>query len=133
MTAGLPGTGIGGVFYLLSALFMPFVELIYTIQGKSSLARWRTVFRQLSIGICILGCMWMLGLVAGVSFDLFISAKPVAHGLIREMHSHITQTAFRLNIFHIAPVIMSVATLSVIIMLTNLLRIFFRPVTENIQ
>ena len=27
MTAGMPGTGIGGLFYLLSALLMPLREL----------------------------------------------------------------------------------------------------------
>jgi len=132
MTAGLPGTGIGGVFYLLSALLMPLFELITTLRGKSSLARWTVVLRQLAIGLVILGAMWLLGLIAGIAFDLLVSAKPVAHGLIRDMHAHIVRTAFRLNMFHIAPIIMSIVTLSVILALTNLLRIFFRPLAEKV-
>jgi hypothetical protein len=43
MNAGLPGTGIGGVFYLVSALFMPFFELFKTLRGESNLERWRDV------------------------------------------------------------------------------------------
>ncbi len=43
MAAGLPGTGIGGLFFILSALFMIVVETERTVRGKSSLARWRLV------------------------------------------------------------------------------------------
>lgn len=131
MTAGLPGTGIGGVFYLLSALFMPIIEIILTLRGKSSVARWLMVLRQLSMAACILGCMWLLGLAAGITFDMFANAKPVVSGLTQNMHTHIVQTAFRLNIFHIAPVVMSIATLASILVLTNVMRIFFRPLSEE--
>jgi hypothetical protein len=131
MTAGLPGTGIGGVFYLLSALFMPIIEIVMTLRGESSLARWFLVLRQLTIAASILGAMWLLGLAAGIVFDMFTVAQPVALGLARNMHTHIVQTAFRLNMFHIAPVIMSIATLTVILTLTNVMRLFFRPVNEK--
>jgi len=40
MTAGLPGFGLGGVFFIISALLAPFVELIMTARGRSSRARW---------------------------------------------------------------------------------------------
>ena len=39
--AGLPGTGLGGLFYLLLAFWMPFAELPRTLRGRSSRARWR--------------------------------------------------------------------------------------------
>ncbi len=132
MTAGLPGTGIGGVFYLLSALCMPIIEIVMTLRGESSFARWLLVLRQLSIGATILGAMWLLGLIAGVTFDFFASAQPVVPSLVRNMHAHIVQTAFRLNIFHIAPVIMSIVTLSVVLTLTNIMRLFFRPLAKQV-
>jgi len=63
MTAGLPGTGIGGVFYLLSALLMPFVELVKTLRGQSSWPRWVLVIRQFAMASGIVAGMWMLGIV----------------------------------------------------------------------
>lgn len=131
MNAGLPGTGIGGVFYLLSALFMPIIEMVLTFRGKSSVARWLMVLRQLTMAVCILGSMWLLGLGAGLAFGMFTDAQPIVSGLAKDMHVHLVQTAFRLNIFHIAPVIMSIATLSVILMLTNVMRLFVRPLAEE--
>lgn len=130
MTAGLPGTGIGGVFYLLSALFMPFIELVFTLRGKSSIARWMLVARQLLMAAGILGGMWFIGAAAGLSFDLFVAGAPEP-GLARDLHSHIAQTAFRVNIFHIAPVVMSIATLAVILTATHVLRFFIRPLARK--
>lgn len=130
MTAGLPGTGIGGVFYLLSALFMPLVELFLTLRGKSSIARWLLVIRQLVMAAGILGGMWVMGATAGLIFDLFIAEVPDP-GLARDLHNHIAQTAFRVNIFHIAPVLMSIATLSVILAATHILRFFIRPLSRK--
>lgn len=59
MNAGLPGTGIGGFFYLLTALLIPFIELYQTVRGKSSLKRWRFAIRQTIIA-------W--GIIIGMGF-----------------------------------------------------------------
>ena len=40
MTAGLPGTGIGSLFYVLLTVWMPFRELFALAQGRSSWKRW---------------------------------------------------------------------------------------------
>jgi len=47
--AGLPGTGLGGLFYILLAFWMPVAELHRTLQGRSSRARWRQVGAQFAI------------------------------------------------------------------------------------
>lgn len=132
MTVGLPGTGIGGIFYLLSAFYMPFREIVKTFGGKSSVACWLAVLRQLSMGIIIVACMWLLGVVAAVVFDLFIAVKPSIPGVVQDMHTHLINTAFHINIFHVAPIIMSVVTLSAILTLTNILRIVVRPLAEEV-
>ena len=69
MFAGLPGIGVGTLFYVLIALFMPVVELVKVVQGTSSLARWRRIIRQwlnaVSIVVSIMFAervmLWMLG------------------------------------------------------------------------
>ena len=35
MTAGLPGVGIGGIFYLASAIMMPVRSLVATLSGRA--------------------------------------------------------------------------------------------------
>ena len=125
MNAGLPGTGIGGVFYLLSALLMPLFEVVNTLRGGSSWVRWGMLLRQLIMAAGILGGMWALGLVLG----LLLEARP-DHEIARMINLHIAaqfEQATKLNVFHIAPVIMSIVTLTVIITTTNVLRIFYPP------
>ena len=65
MNAGLPGTGIGGVFYLLSALWMPFHELHKTLRRKSRPQRMRLILVQLSIALGIIVGIWLTGWLLG--------------------------------------------------------------------
>jgi hypothetical protein len=46
MFAGLPGIGVGTLFYVLIALCMPFFELVHVVRGTSSVERWRRIGRQ---------------------------------------------------------------------------------------
>jgi hypothetical protein len=55
--AGLPGTGLGGLLYVLLALCMPLVELHATWQGRSSAARWRQVWTQFGLACGIVGAV----------------------------------------------------------------------------
>ena len=59
MTAGLPGTGIGGVFYLLLAVLMPFRELVRLLRGKSSVQRWAVIATQWGYVTAIGLTMWL--------------------------------------------------------------------------
>jgi hypothetical protein len=47
MFAGLPGIGVGTLFYVLMALWMPLWEIPRVIKRTSSLARWRLIAQQL--------------------------------------------------------------------------------------
>jgi hypothetical protein len=47
MFAGLPGIGVGTLFYILMAFWMPVRELPRVIQGTSSVATWKMILRQL--------------------------------------------------------------------------------------
>jgi hypothetical protein len=58
MTAGLPGTGIGGIFYLLLAVGMPICEIFKIIHGKTSFKRWGIIILQLFFVIGIFATMW---------------------------------------------------------------------------
>ena len=59
MNVGLPGTGLGGLFYLATALLMPVWELIATLRGRSNWGRWKQVGLQAGLALGILGGLWL--------------------------------------------------------------------------
>jgi len=66
MNPGLPGAGIGGLFYILSALWMPICELWRWRQGNAP-GRWPLVAQQFGIAVGIIvamsGAFWALDTV----------------------------------------------------------------------
>lgn len=58
MVVGVPGTGIGGLFYLLAAVCMPARELVLLARGRSSLARWRFIAMQWAMITGMLASLW---------------------------------------------------------------------------
>jgi len=97
MTPGLPGTGIGGLFYILCALWMPVCELWRRYRGDAP-GRWPVVARQFGIAVGIVasmsGVFWaldaalMLAQVAHVAgghhamWSLRLSALAVTSGVL---------------------------------------------------
>ncbi len=53
MSAGLPGVGLGGLFFICSALLAPWIELVRTLQGRSSRERWARVARQFTMAVAM--------------------------------------------------------------------------------
>jgi len=74
VNAGLPGTGIGGIFYLASALAMPLREAYRRVRGRAAGNR-RVVAAQLAIAGGILGAMWVTGRLLGLALA---AARPIA-------------------------------------------------------
>jgi hypothetical protein len=98
VTAGLPGTGIGGLFYLISALLMPFREAFRAMAGRGDRARGQLALQQSGLAVIILGAVWVTGIVMG----LFHIGNTLVH--------HATVAGF--HILYITPVIVAFATLS---------------------
>ena len=61
MNAGLPGIGISGVFYIVSALLMPFTEAVRALRGKSRRRPWRAVFTHWVIAASMVAAMYGTG------------------------------------------------------------------------
>ena len=61
MNAGLPGVGIAGLFFVVSALVMPFVELVRTVAGRSSAERWRGVAHDWLLAVAMLAAFVAMG------------------------------------------------------------------------
>jgi hypothetical protein len=54
MSAGLPGLGLGGLFFIFTALLAPAIELVRTARGESSVDAWRGVGRQFAIAVVMI-------------------------------------------------------------------------------
>lgn len=63
MTAGVPGTGIGGLFYLAAALWLPVRAIIRQMRGVP--ASWRTILGNAGLALGILAGIWGTGLLLG--------------------------------------------------------------------
>lgn len=55
MTAGLPGTGLGGVFYLLCALYAPIGELLLIARGERREGKLRLALKQAGLALGVIG------------------------------------------------------------------------------
>jgi len=65
MNAGMPGTGMGGLFYILVAVLMPVRAARSYAQGSKVRSRWKLVVRQVSMAAIIALTMWATGEVVG--------------------------------------------------------------------
>ena len=81
MTAGLPGTGIGGMFYLISALATPLREAYLRVRGRRSRG-WRLVVGQTALAGSIIGGLWATGWLLGLALNAsrrFLPAAATPH------------------------------------------------------
>lgn len=58
MIAGLPGTGLGGIFYLLASLVLIVREGVRWLRGNSSPRQVRLLLRLLVMTVLILAVLW---------------------------------------------------------------------------
>jgi hypothetical protein len=118
MTAGLPGTGIGGLFFILSAFFMIVVELQRTVRRKSSLARWRIVGRHAGVAAAMVASVTVtIWLVHSL---LFASASKsgTAGGKTSSSLAH--------EIVPFSPVLITLAVLMLVLLTSYLAKFVFR-------
>ena len=71
MSAGLPGIGLGGLFFIASALLAPVWELVLMARGRSSSERWGRVWRQFGMALAMLASIQAS--LALVSFAIGVS------------------------------------------------------------
>jgi hypothetical protein len=66
MMAGLPGTGIGGLFYLLAALCLPLRFAWLRARGQRDRHHRVFVIRQLAMSMSMLAAVWLTGALLGL-------------------------------------------------------------------
>lgn len=126
---GVPGAGLGGLFYVVLALVGLVVELVATVRGRSSFARWRAVIQQSSLAG---GIVLSITLTYSGAKLLFPDTPPetptqlAAGGTVVEAPARNPLDTASLELLPIAPVLMTVGTLAVLLALTVLLGLALR-------
>ena len=120
MTVGLPGTGIGGVFYLLLALGMPLRAIVRRLRtGERS--DWRVVGRQVAIVAVILGALWAEAWALGQVLDAVLPQGA------RGTAQHVLAWGRDANSLARLAGMASFLTLALVLFLLLLARMFARP------
>ena len=117
MTAGLPGTGIGGMFYLLSALVTPLWEAYRRVRGRGS--RGRLVAGQTTIAGAILAGVWATGWLLGLALSASQRFVPAA------VAPHLGK------LLPLLALLFSIGTLAVVLLGVELLRLLVRRRPER--
>ena len=76
MTVGIPGTGIGGLFYLMAALLLPLRGAVRMVRGRNS--SWPTIIQQAGLALAIGIGLWATGLMIGFMLGPIGSAQAAA-------------------------------------------------------
>jgi len=120
MTVGIPGAGIGGLFYLLSALWMPFCESWRILRGRSSRESRRAAGRQVCIALAI---------VLSMTATAWLVTRLLTIGqLVRAIQGNSTNDLQSLPRFlSYSALAVSLITLVTILASVSLLRLVVRP------
>lgn len=117
MFAGLPGTGIGGILYVLLTLWMPIHELILMARGRSTPGRWRFIVRHWCL---FLGVVAMI--VGQTALMLWIIPAQEHHGEKAPLISSGTVLPEEFGLMMAGTLLMSTISLCVVVLLLHFAR-----------
>ena len=103
MTAGLPGTGIGGLFYLLAALCLPLRFVWLRARGQRDRRHLVFVIKQLTMSMSMLAAVWLTGALLGLW-------KPLPQVVLT-----------------VAPIVVTFGTLLAVLIAVEIGRLIIRP------
>ena len=120
MFAGLPGLGVGTLFYVLMAFWMPIREIERVVRGESSLARWKAIARQLFYASAIIATVMFAERV----LLWLIAESPQPFSPAAMLHQELGARAAESILA--APIVASLLVLGGVIVSVEALRIFVR-------
>jgi hypothetical protein len=120
MIAGLPGTGIGGLFYMLLALWMPANEVINILRGRANPTNTQLVKDHLFLTLCIVTAVIATGWVAGLLAVLILFGSS-GTGITGTNIAGANRVPIE-NFLHIAPIILTSLTLLAVYLAMHLSR-----------
>ncbi|HEX6559869.1 MAG TPA: hypothetical protein VF021_10415 [Longimicrobiales bacterium] len=118
MSVGLPGSGIGGIFYLLSAMWMPFDRVLRSAR-RTGTSRLHVVAVQSLLALGIIGALY----VTGISLQHLLVAVARHDVLVHGGSSAAPEVTPR--IFREAAFAMTFGTLALVLVSVQVMRLLF--------
>jgi hypothetical protein len=118
MTAGVPGTGLGGLFYILAALFLPFRGLVRTLRRQR--VNWSETIKLTALALAVFLGIWLTGLFLGVILGPTAMTLEAAAGMSMEMRARTE------NILRWAAVAAGFVTLAFVLLAVQIARLVVR-------
>jgi hypothetical protein len=117
MTAGVPGTGIGGLFYLVAALLLPLRGVMLRMRGAR--VSWPTLFRQMRLAVGVFLGIWATGWLVG-----FIVGPVAGTATVAERADSVTSEYQ--SVLRWAALLAGFATLAVVLLSVQVARLVVR-------
>jgi hypothetical protein len=105
MTVGIPGTGIGGLFYLASALLLPVRGMVRRLRRRP--VAWLRTLAPAAIALGVLGGLWLSGALLAVLLSHTLG--PGLHGAGPAGGAHHS------NVLRIASLLAGIGTLCLVL------------------
>lgn len=118
-SAGLPGTGIGGLFYLLAALSSPLRFMWRRATPQRGAATWREVMEVAAIALGVIGGIWFAGWLLGV----VLAGHP---GALSGLSPRTLASGQAANVVRVAALVAGIATLALVLGVVELARLVSR-------
>ncbi len=115
MIVGIPGTGIGGLFYLVRALWLPIRGLRRRRRGQSASSS--SGLPQAAMAVGILAGLWLTGELLGLAVA---HAFPSTAALDAGTTTHVT------NVFRVASLVIGAVTLCMVLTTVQIARVVVR-------
>jgi hypothetical protein len=123
MTAGLPGAGIGGLFYLASTLLLPVRSLVRRARrGNAHPVDWRRQSHSVLMAVGIIAALWLAGWL--LAFILPVEMRPAGSpgsGAVATAGTVLPVAAFGIGI----------ATLVMVLLAVEVARLILAPRSER--
>jgi hypothetical protein len=108
VSAGLPGAGLAGLFFILSALLAVPIEAVRTVRGRGSRASWLRVTRHAALALAMIAALQLFFLALSVAIERFFGKSPLPKSL------------------PVAPVLMTLSVLVVVLSAAKVLELVLR-------
>ena len=114
MTPGVPGAGIGGLFYLASTMLLPFRSLVRRVRGQPDSLSARETMHSLAIAGGVVAGLWATG---------WVLALVVPDELLRSVTTSPPGTARARTVLPVATFATAVGTLLMVLIAVEIARL----------
>jgi hypothetical protein len=119
MVAGLPGTGIGGMYYLILSIWMPVHGLFRKAKGDFPYSKKGIIKPQLFLTVLVIAAMWVTGWLLGLLLAILLPGSTA-------VATNIGSFAVARNVIRVTPLIITLVTLTLVYIGMRAIRLLVR-------